>query len=93
MTNPCLTKTQVLKLPYHWRDIRKYQVSTINKQRNTLSTVFQDDKSYVQEKLLKVSKPWTPNVTLKWHSESPSPLLKLVLYVTASQNCFFFFDF
>ena len=53
----------LLKIPYHWDNIRKCQVSTINKQQNILTTVFQDDKSYVQEQFLKVSKPWTPNVT------------------------------
>ena len=56
-------KLQFWNYHYHQHDILKCQVSTFNKQHNTLSTVFQDDKYYVQEQLLKISEPWTLNLS------------------------------
>ena len=82
-------KLQFWNYHYHWHDILKYLVSTIIKQQNTLSTAF---KSY-SGSFFKFSKPWADNVTSKWDSESPSPLLKLVIYVNAFRFFFFFFFF
>ena len=46
----------------HRLDILDCQVSTINRHRNTLSTVFHDDEPFVQEQFAKAFKLWTPNV-------------------------------
>ena len=45
---------QFWNYPYYKHDIRKCQVSTVNKEHNTLSTVFPDEKPYVQGQFLKV---------------------------------------
>ena len=45
---------QFQNYPYYQHDIRKSQVSTINKQHNTLSTVFRDEK-HSREQFLKFS--------------------------------------
>ena len=54
---------------YHWHDIRKWQVSTINRQQTTLATVFQDNKSYVQEHFARsLNLGHRASLNSKWHS-------------------------
>ena len=48
---------QFWNYPYYWHDIHKCKVCTVNKQQFTLLSVLQDDKPYVQEQFLEVSKP------------------------------------
>ena len=58
-------KLQFWNYPYHRHNILKCRVSTVNKQHTTLSTVIEDDRLSVQEQFLKISKPWTPNITFR----------------------------